>query len=231
MDIEERLVQVRENPILRDAFIREYTGFILSAVSKSTKRFVTQEDDVFSVALIAFDEAITKYQSEKGSFLSFAELVIRSRVIDEVRREQGKHGKTVPFSSMIHRDAAGKEIEFEPRGEQDVVSDSVLEIQAVSAELMHFGISFSDLPHSMPKSRKTKRECVGLLSYMKLHPELIAEIRQKGNLPAKTLQEQCGAGKKLLERHRKYLIAAAMIIGGDYPILSQYIKISEEVEP
>jgi len=229
MSIENRVTAAQKDAKQRDLLIREYAGFIAASAAKVTKRFVRKEDDMYAVAMMAFDEAITKYQPEKGSFLSFAETVIRSRLTDEIRKEEGKNGRTVPFSSLKQIDKNGEETEFDPPGEADVVSDSVLEIQAVQGELERFGISFSDLPHCSPKSKKTRRECFALLAYIKTHPELISEIRQKGNLPAKVLQEQCGAGKKLLERHRRYLVTAVLIISGEYPILSQYIKVSEEV--
>jgi len=33
-----------------------------------------------------------------------------------------------------------------------------------------------------------------------------------------------GVPRKIIERHRKYIIAATEIVGGDYPHLSQYMS-------
>ncbi|MCD8510679.1 MAG: sigma-70 family RNA polymerase sigma factor [Bacillus sp. (in: Bacteria)] len=73
-------------------FIKKYIPFIQNTATKVCKRYIrTTDDDEFSIALIAFNEAIHNFSENKGSsFLSFASLVIRRRIIDYIRQEQRK---------------------------------------------------------------------------------------------------------------------------------------------
>ena len=38
------------------------------------------------------------------------------------------------------------------------------------------------------------------------------------------LAKKAGVHKKILERHRKYIIAAAEILNGEYPLLAEYMN-------
>lgn len=62
------------------------------------KRYIDQEqDDEFSIGLIAFNEAIDSFHEGKGSsFFTFARLVISRKVIDYIR-QQKHHRQTVPL--------------------------------------------------------------------------------------------------------------------------------------
>jgi len=42
-------------------------------------------------------------------------------------------------------------------------------------------------------------------------------------LPIKILQKNTDLPRKLLERHRKYIIAAMLILSGEYPLLAEYL--------
>lgn len=61
--------------------IEKYMAFLIKTVSSFTGRYISIEnDEEFEIALLAFTEAIEKYQPEKGVFLAFAKLVIVSRL-------------------------------------------------------------------------------------------------------------------------------------------------------
>lgn len=61
---------------------------IIKTVSSITGRYVSvKNDDEFSIALMAFKEAVDKYYENKGIFSSFAKLVISSRVKNHLVRE------------------------------------------------------------------------------------------------------------------------------------------------
>ena len=44
----------------------------------------------------------------------------------------------------------------------------------------------------------------------------------------KALSAQSKVSRKTIERHRKYIIAAVIILTGDYPILAEYMKYMKE---
>ena len=56
-------------------------------------------DDAYSEALIAFNDAVTAYQPDKGSFYALAATAISNRVTDLLRRES-RSGNCIPFSSL-----------------------------------------------------------------------------------------------------------------------------------
>ena len=58
-----------------NTFISKHKKFILISAFRATKRFISENDDEYSVAMIAFCEAIKSYEESKGSFKGFAFLV------------------------------------------------------------------------------------------------------------------------------------------------------------
>ena len=76
-------------------FITENQRFILICAAKAARRFVTKSDDEWSAALLAFHEAVGAYDAGKGSFRSFAALIIRRRVTDFLRGEM-RHSSEIP---------------------------------------------------------------------------------------------------------------------------------------
>ncbi len=223
--LENRVCAAQENSALRETLIQEYTGFILAAASKTLGRFVDKEDDAFSVAMIAFNEAITKFRSEKGMFLSFAARVIRARLIDERRKLREK---TVPFSSLAELGKDGEIMEFDVSDSKEILSETALEIYQLQEELARYGIRFAQLSGDAPKAQKTKDACVRVISHVLKNPQMVAEVKKQGTLPGKTIIDALGITKKLLERHRKYLLAVILILSGDYPVLSHYF---DDIEP
>ncbi|MBR6575453.1 MAG: hypothetical protein IKK61_10785, partial [Clostridia bacterium] len=64
-----------------DDLIRDYIPFIRSEASKCISRLCTEQDDEYSIAMIAFHEAILGYEHGRGAFLSYASMLIRSRTM------------------------------------------------------------------------------------------------------------------------------------------------------
>ncbi|HRX09555.1 MAG TPA: sigma factor, partial [Candidatus Limiplasma sp.] len=57
--------------------LEAYGPFILTTASRALRRYITKSDDAWSVALIAFWEAVDHYREEQGGFEAYARLVIR----------------------------------------------------------------------------------------------------------------------------------------------------------
>ena len=56
--------------------------FIKKCASSTCKHYVSESEDEWSIALIAFSEAVQSYDESKGNFYSFASLVIKRRLMD-----------------------------------------------------------------------------------------------------------------------------------------------------
>ena len=223
---EEEIAELRENDSLRNRFIQENEGFILSSASKAAGKFIDRSSDEFSTALIAFNEAIERYSPEKGGFNAFAKVVIKSRIIDEKRKI---HMNTIPFSQLQSEDEDGNTSEFDPIGAKDAVTEQQLEMALLKEELEAYDISFFELPKFTPKSKKTKRETYKIVKYISENKALKKSLELTGNIPVSAVITGIGASRKLMERHRKYIIAAVVILCGDYPLAAGYIRKLEEV--
>lgn len=64
-----------------DQLVKKHMAFLIRTTSHFTGKYVSIEnDEEFSIALMAFTEAVTKYDEDRGNFLGFAKLVIESRL-------------------------------------------------------------------------------------------------------------------------------------------------------
>lgn len=223
---EQPINEIRNDMKLRNRFIEENEKFILLSASKVLGRYVGKDEDAYSIALMAFDEAISKYDSQKGGFSSFAALLIKNRLIDEMRKTDTK---TIPFSGFYRENEGGDEEEIQIVGQHDVASDTAFELETLKRELAQYGISMFDIPKSTPKSKKTKKMVFEVLQFVKTNEHAKKSILKDKELPSKLIFENTDANKKLLERHRKYIIVGTIILNGDYPIIAQYIKNVREV--
>lgn len=219
MNLEKRAAAAAKNKKLKNELIGEYRNFILSCASKTLKRLVTDSDDEFMTAMLGFNEAIDKYDEGKGKFLSFASMIIRNRLIDELRRNSGN--TAVTFSELENENGTPFDI---PSADS---RDIIWEIEALTDELKGFGISFFELAKVAPKSRKTKRLCFDAVVYIINDSRLLETVMSKHILPVKEVSEGVPLNRKTLERHRKYIIAAVIIVTQDYPEISAYFNIKE----
>lgn len=229
-EIDEKAVEASKNQDALSSFLLDYESYILKCASKTAKKYLTKEDDEWSVALEAFCNAVETYAFEKGSFLSFAEMVINRRLIDHYR-QQSKFHSEFPVSPSVFSGQTENNQEDLPLAAEIVskttqTPDNSLqyEIEAVTKQLLRYDFSFFDLISCSPKSKKTKECCSQAVNYMTANPVLLLDMRGKKNLPLKIIEQNTRVPRKILERHRKYIIAAVEIITGDYPCLAEYMK-------
>ncbi len=215
--------------------ILENERFILRCASRAARRYLTKSDDEWAIALLAFSQAVRTYRFDKGSFLSLAELAITRRLID-YRKSQARYGPEVMVNPSV--------FDSEPdEGNEDVsirismngimagagdAADVKLEIQAANDTFANYGFSFFDLPDYAPKSSKTKAACAKAAAYLLKNPPLVSEMRALKQLPLKIIEKNADVPRKILERHRKYIIAAVEILSGEYPYLAEYVRYIKE---
>ena len=60
-----------------NSLIERHMPFLIRTVSNFTGRYISVEnDEEFSIGLLAFAEAVKRYEPDRGNFLSFAKLVM-----------------------------------------------------------------------------------------------------------------------------------------------------------
>lgn len=235
-DLDLLAIDAKNNESSMNKLIIQYENFILRCASSSSRRYISKSDDEWSIALSAFTEAVINYSSGKGSFLNFAELVIKRRMIDFMR-SRSRHDREVSVNPSVF-DADGHDeeehyIQTDISKKLAITDDNPLklEITIINEVFSGYGFSFMDLAKCSPKADKTKRSCAKAVAYLLNNPILINEMKVTKRLPLNIIEKSLKLSRKSLERHRKYIIAAVEIMSGDYPNLAVYMKyIREELE-
>lgn len=232
------ILQMREKPETHEHFIKTNKRFILASAYKAAGRFITDSCDEYSVALIAFEEAIRSYDPSKGNFYSFAGLVIKRRVYDFLNSE-ARHNSEIPVRTVGESDTEEEDsllpVELEVKKSEVSLSMASTETQPESTPIQDeiaamqnilnaYGFSFFDLVECSPKAEKTKAACILAIGFLLDKPDLFLAMRADHKLPIKPIHKKTGLSRKILERHRKYIIAVTEILNGDFPQLAEYLK-------
>ncbi len=233
-DLDALAIRAKSDQRAMEQFIEQNEFYIIKCASKFTHRYITKSDDEWSIALLAFHQAIESYVPEKGSFFSFAELVIRRRLIDYGKGKEKFTSEIsvdpIIFDTEPDDDADDLEIKLAVADDisKDNRSDLKAEIEDVNIRFQSYGFSFFDLSKSSPKAGKTKRSCAKVINYILMNPVLIMELKETKLLPIKVIEKNVQVPRKILERHRKYIIAAIEILSGEYPHLAEYMRYIRE---
>lgn len=170
----------------------------------------------------ALEEAVMSYRPEKGSFITHLRSVLKFRLIDLRRRE--KLDKVVPTSALTeeHHTHAVNQASISAYQDEMEIARRREEIERYREELMQLNITLQEVADSAPRHTATRMACRKACRYLMKHPPLM-EKALSGRIPGKELSEALDVSPKTWERHRKYLIACAVAVAGDYHCISGYI--------
>lgn len=201
--------------------IEEYMPLIIKTVSSITGRYVNIKcDDEFSIALLAFKEAFEKYESSRGSFSSYAKLVITSRVKSYLISE-AKHNKTCSLEELIE---AG--IDFQDTYQSSEVNNDELigEINNLKENIKNFGFTFEDLVEEAPKHEDTRNRAIELSERVSKEIILTTFMYEKKRLPVKQISIKFTVTEKIIKRSKKFIISVVIIFDKNYRNLKLWIK-------
>ncbi|MCL6575414.1 RNA polymerase sigma factor SigI [Kyrpidia sp.] len=216
---------------VRDQLLRKYIPFVAKSASRASSRFISRgEDDEFSIALAAFNEAIDRYDGNRGaSFLGFADTVIRRRLIDYFRSRENRV-RDIPMAELETEDEEDhpyNKIEIQKSleiYETTQIEDARREeIERYSAWLAEFGISLEELVELSPKHADARWNAMQVAKVIASRPSFSDYLLRKKSLPLKELVDEVGVSRKTLERQRKYIIAITLVLIGDFELLREYI--------
>lgn len=208
-----------------DELISSYMPFIKSETAKFLKRPPDPSDDELSIAMFAFYEAVRSYTKSRGAFLNFAALQIRSRLIDNYRREKRNKGQ-------ISLDSSDEEqadlLETIPDGHDEYEATEMREatrqeIEELTAQMTDFGVSMTDVADNSPRQSRTVESCRRAIAYARSHPDILEDFLRTKRVPIARLAEGAAVDRKSLERHRRYLVAVLLICTNGYEILRGHI--------
>lgn len=216
-------------------FIIKSQPFIMDCAYKGTGKYIDVKTDEWATALEAFNEAIKAYEYNKGSFASFAKLIIKRRLIDDLRKNN-KYINEVsvdPGSFDINQnedsDGVSARVTVFQKSIKENTSNSIkTEIEAINQRFFKYGFTFIDLSKCSPKAKKTRISCAKAVISILENQIALMEIKKHFRLPIALIEKKTKVPRKILERHRKYIIAAVEILSGDYPYLAEYLRFIKE---
>ncbi|MCL4319083.1 MAG: RNA polymerase sigma-I factor [Firmicutes bacterium] len=214
----------------RNQLIDDFTPFVLKVASQSAGRYLTVgQDEEISVALLAFNEAISSYSEGRGTFLSFARTVISRRLVDYFRRQKSRF-QEVSLSEIEREDSEGYALstqvdtlaqEHWTRTQHD--ENRMYEIIELREKLGAYGISLTELSKLSPKHQDARTRSIHIGQFIAGTPAYRRHLELKRELPLKELAKHPGITRKTLERHRKYIIAVVVILISDLPYLRSFL--------
>ncbi len=221
--LEKRVLSAKRSGEELEALLTEYRPFVLSAVLSV---YPTGGDDALQTGFIAFAQAVNIYSEDKGAFLSLARTIIKRRVVDLIRKEASV--KEDPLLDDNREENGGMEetasaivyrinVENEERRE---------EMAAFTAELEKWSISVSQLAKASPHHESTKNACKTVVYEMVNNDSLLELFMDEKRLPVAELTRKTGIKRKLIEAHRRYIVAAIIIHTGDFPYMQEYVRLN-----
>jgi len=204
-------------------WIKQYNPFILSTVSAIKNEYIhIENDDTYSIALMAFVEAIDRYDILRGSFLPYCRMVISSRVNSHLKSES-KHRHLsidIPENNLLDK------MTSDAYHQRDTcLSDEILLLEK---KLKPFNIPFKILASVGPKHSDTKQTLISAAKSIQSDPILMSLLYQKGRLPITKIAEQFLLSIKTLKTYKFYIIAVILIIENDLVGIKEWIQINEK---
>jgi RNA polymerase sigma factor len=208
----------------RDDLINNYRPFILKCVSRTAGKYIEVENsEEYSVGLMAFNEAIDCFDDTKSAgFLSFAEQVIRNRLIDHIRR-QHKSSCEYPFTYFENEENTGFEEKYLKKEEQFEHIEIKEEIELLEQKLGGFGLKFEDLVLHSPKHQDSKKLAIEIAHIIASNNQLFERMDKRKSIPMVDLMKFAEVSQRTIERNRVFIIAVTLILRSNLEVLQSYV--------
>ncbi|MFZ5596683.1 MAG: RNA polymerase sigma-I factor [Bacillota bacterium] len=214
----------------REDLITAYRSFILKTAVKACGRHLEWGvDDELSIGLMAFNEAVDRFDEDRGvPFPAFARLIIKSRVTDFLRR-QVRHSAH-SGGSLDNTDTQLSYLEWsrawEEYLEQETARERAEEIREYKELIASFEISFADLVKASPRHRDARANLQEAARKLAGNEEMFSRLMTTKKLPVMELSRLAGVSVKTIERGRRYIIATSLLwhFCEDFIYLCSFIK-------
>lgn len=212
-------LNVEKNTTVNE-LIKNHMPFIIKCISDVTGRYVSCEnDEELSIGLLGFHEAIERYDNEKGHFLSYAKLVIGSRIKNYLKSEN-KHLHS-SLDELIDKGIDIKDEYFEPKEDNGVLLE---EINKLKNEISSFGFTLEDLVNEAPKQQATRKNAISLSEEISKDEEFTSFMYLKKRLPIKRIVLKFSVTEKVIKRSKKFIISVVIIIDKNLSALKNWIR-------
>ena len=217
------------DPEAMENLLLSYSPFMKKTAGQVCKRFINDHDEEYTIALSAFHEAVNGFNQEKNaSFLTFAHMVIRRRVIDYIRKEAGRKDFAHDFHGLSDADEFRSAIDtsasIKDYTEQQQAAARKEEIAEYEKLLAGYGMTFHDLVKASPAHEDARVTAIQIAQLVAETEDYQNYLQQKKRLPVKEIEKLVEVSRKTIERNRKYIIAVALLLMSDLHYLKDYLK-------
>ncbi len=215
---------------LREQFIADSLPFVRSAVRRLTHSFFVEQDDEFSLALEAYNTAISQYRAGSGvPFEPYALLLIKNRLLNWIRSQQ-RLPATLSLSDQESED--GLELAerlADPRSEQATQNLEFADSMAqVESQLSLFGYSMLGLADKLPRHQDSRLLCLRIARQLADCDALYQGLLQNRRLPGAELARRCAVPLKTIEKNRSSIILLALLLHSDLQTIRRYLAVFEK---
>jgi len=203
-------------------FINDYKPFIIKTLSQVSNKFIdVNNDDALTDGMMAFHEAIMKYDIDKGNFLSFATLVIKRRYLDTLRKESKHLNRT---DALDIEDQKVSEASIDKHFKEVSLQAVKDEIDDYNRLLASYGLSFQDLVKHSPKKALLRVLYLDISHFIYVMEMLRDKFLETGRLPIKEVLEAFKVNRKKVERGRVYILSVVVLKNSTLNYLKSYIE-------
>ena len=234
----------------REKLIQEYLTFVRQVASQYCQRLLEWEnDDELSVALMAFDEAVSGFDADAGKkFENYVRMVVRSRLVDYYRTEDRHQGQLSleqdsgdPFDLKQEGNGSG-----EAQGRTDLGAQAAWEkyketreaaarreeMEQFQEALAAFHLSLDKLEETAPKHQKTRDRLVEVAKTLAENEALRRYFTHYQKLPLKELALTTGVNRKAIKRGREYIMGVCLILIDDrFNYLRSLFSLESDASP
>ncbi len=211
------LYDARQSEVARNNMIQMYLPFIVKSIKEITGNYVRIGDsDELSIGLMAFNEAIDRYDAQRGFFLSYAKLVISSRIKSHIERN---NTPSIPIAIETIDQIKSEQIVLEHYAEH-VLEE---EIENWKKELIKFNITFSDLLEKKPKHKDTRDKAIEISKAISLNQPIVTNMFEKYRLPIQAIHQNLRFSVKVLEGSRVFIISVVIIFVKELGAIKRWI--------
>ncbi len=201
-----------------DNLIQHHKAFLIRTISNFTGKYVSIEnDEAYSIGLAAFAEAVERYEETRGSFLSFARLVIESRLKNNLR-------KVEKISTVSLEALQESGMDFADEEQDDSQEQLHEEILLYREELLKFGLTLEKLADVSPKHHDTRKTAVQTAEKASHDEPTVQETYQKKKLPIRRVARVAGVTEKIVKGSKQFILATMLIFIKKFPRLLYWIK-------
>lgn len=218
----EEILAIREDEYKRNRFIEKYKPFLAKYTSSVANKYVTYGvDEELSIAMLAFNESIDRFNGE-GVFFEYAKIVIRSRLLDYFNSREYK--ERLNSESLDDTDGYRLNLGSKAKYAEELRAERLKEeVEELRKLLKYYQIDMLDLHNQSPKHFITKQHVDHIIYLILQNDEMVSLIIDRGYLPMNMILTQFKTTKKKIEPYRKYIITVILISVGQFELLKDYM--------